>query len=87
MTGIKESLDVLKVPAVVADALLAAKADGQLDAMDAMRALPVVQALKDAWTGSDQLDDELKELSKEELVVLVKAGADSTVKLVLALLA
>lgn len=87
MIGIKETMDVLKVPGVVADALIAAKADGRLDWMDAAKGVPVAAALKEAWTGADHIDDELADVSREELVLMIKAGAENVVKLVLALTA
>lgn len=87
MTGINETLDVLKVLAVLADQLMAARADGRIDLMDVAKGVPVVAALKEAWTGSDHIDEELADLSREELVALVKVGVENGVKLVLAITA
>jgi hypothetical protein len=65
--GIKETLELVALLQEAADAVKAAKADGQINWKDLPKISGLLWAAKSAVQGSDKIKVEVAELSKEEL--------------------
>lgn len=88
MVGIKETEDGIKLIEVIADAVLAAKANGVVSLLDdADEFLPVLRAGIEAARGSAGIAAELKELDGTEVSQLVEDTAKAVAKLVAAVMA
>ncbi len=85
MAGIKETLEAVGLIEKVADAIVAAKADGSIDWRDLAKLGPVVVAIKAAVDGGNLLPGEFKDLDAAETEQVFNATVSAAGKLVAAI--
>ena len=69
--GTKETEELIALIQAAADAIKAAKADGEINWRDIPKVGGVLVALKKAVQGNDKVPDELKNLTREEMEMLL----------------
>lgn len=84
--GIKETLDVVMLFKDAAQAIRAAKSDGEINWKDIPKVAGLLVSVKNAVQGSGEIKNEMAELSKEEAEQLMDALVTSATDLVLAII-
>ena len=82
--GIEQTLDVFEYANKLLDSFIASKKDdGKVDKKEIMIALlsSIPEAVK-AYAGSSQIDDELNDMSSEEMMKIAQEGSKLAKKLV-----
>lgn len=71
MAGIEKTQELVALLPVVAEALSKSLKDGVLNVFDAPKFFPVIAAARQAFADVKGVPEEVKDLSKEELITLL----------------
>ena len=80
--GIKETQELIALVQAAADAIKAAKADGEINWRDVPKVAGVLVALKAAVQGGNQIKAEMADVSKEEAQELMQQGMAAVISMV-----
>lgn len=82
MSGIQQTQELLALLPVLAEQLKKALADGQLNVFDIPKFFPVIASARLAFEGARDIPEELKDLTRDELLVVLQQAWDGVAALV-----
>lgn len=85
MAGIKETQEVIAFVKILSETIEDAKAGGSIDIFDIVKAIRLISPLTAAVNDSDKIDDELKDLDRDEIQQLLASMQEAITALVRAL--